>query len=78
VTKQTELSRDARARRPRTSRIVDQAFSAFEKSAEDGVREVTNQTIENRHVSGKLGLRGKVVTNRVRKDAGDIATSKWR
>ena len=53
-------------------RIVDQAFAAFEKSAEEGVREVTCQTIESAHGGGKLRLTGKSVTHRVRKGAGDV------
>jgi len=54
------------------SRIVDQAFAAFEESAEEGVSEVASQTIESVDDSGKLRLTGKSVTHRVRKDAGDV------
>jgi hypothetical protein len=53
-------------------RVVDQAFAAFEKSAEEGVTEVTNQTIESADDSGKLELTAKSVTRRVRKGAGDV------
>ena len=53
-------------------RVVDQAFAAFERSAEEGVSEVTSQTIESVDDSGNLGVKGKSVTHRVRKDAGDI------
>jgi hypothetical protein len=52
-------------------RIVDQAFAAFEKSAEEGVREIASQTIERADDSGKLRLTGKGVTRSVRKGAGD-------
>ena len=54
------------------TRIADHAFAAFEKSAEKGVSEVSGQTIESRDDSGHLGLAGKSVTHRVRKDAGDV------
>jgi hypothetical protein len=37
-------------------RIVDQAFAAFEKGAEEGVRKVTSQTTERADDCGKLGL----------------------
>ncbi len=53
-------------------RIVDQAFAAFEKSAEDGVKEITSQTIESANDRGKLGLSGRRVIHHVRKDAGDV------
>jgi hypothetical protein len=52
-------------------RIVDQAFAAFEKSAEEGVREIASQTIESADDTGKLGLTGRSVTHRVRRNAGD-------
>jgi hypothetical protein len=35
------------------------------------VIEITSQTIESANGSGKLGLTGKSVTHRVRRDAGD-------
>jgi hypothetical protein len=53
-------------------RVVDQAFAAFEKSAERGVREVTSQTIESADDCGKLRLTGKRVTQSMRKGAGDV------
>jgi histone H3/H4 len=53
-------------------RIADQAFAAFEKSAEEGVREIASQTIERADDSGKLRLTGKGVTRSVRKGAGDV------
>jgi hypothetical protein len=53
-------------------RVVDQAFPAFEKSAEESVSEVTCQTIERADDSGKLALTGRSVTHHVRKDAGDV------
>jgi hypothetical protein len=53
-------------------RVVDQAFAAFEKSAEEGVSEVTFQTIERADDCGKLGLLDKSVTHHVRKSAGDV------
>lgn len=53
-------------------RVVDQAFAAFEKSAEEGVSEIASQTIESADDSGKLGLTDKSVTRSVRKSAGDV------
>lgn len=53
-------------------RVVDQAFAAFQKSAEESVKESTCQTIERLDKRGKLGLTGRSVTRRVRKDAGDV------
>ncbi len=53
-------------------RVVDQAFAAFEKSAEEGVREVADRTVESADDRGKLGLFGKSVTHHVRKSAGDV------
>jgi hypothetical protein len=53
-------------------RIVDQAFAAFEKSAEEGVSETASQTVERLDYTGKLGLTRRSVTNHVRKDAGDV------
>lgn len=53
-------------------RIVDQAFAACEKSAEDGVKEITSQTIESANDRGKLGLSSRRVIHHVRKDAGDV------
>ena len=53
-------------------RIYAQAFAAFEKSAEEGLREVTSQTIESVDDSGKLGLMGKSVTRSVRRSAGSL------
>jgi hypothetical protein len=58
-------------------RIVDHAFAAFERSAEQGVRENTSQTIESADDDGKLGLTGKSIIRCVRRDAGD-ASWKWR
>lgn len=52
-------------------RVADQAFAAFEKSAEEGVREVTHQTIESPDHTGKLGLTGRSVTRSVRRNPGD-------
>jgi molybdenum-dependent DNA-binding transcriptional regulator ModE len=52
-------------------RVVDQAFAAFEKSADDGVSEVASQTIESADDCVKLGLTGRSITRRGRKDAGD-------
>jgi hypothetical protein len=54
------------------TRIADQAFAAFEKSAEEGVRETASQTVERLDDTGKLGLTGKSVTHHVRKGAGDV------
>jgi hypothetical protein len=54
------------------TRIADQAFAAFEKSAEDGVGETASQTVERLDDTGKLGLTRKNVTHHVRKGAGDI------
>jgi hypothetical protein len=51
-------------------RIVDQALAAFDKSAEEGISEVTSQTIES--PDDRLGLAGKSVTHHVGKDAGDV------
>lgn len=51
-------------------RIGDQAFAAFEKSAEKGVSDMTSQTIES--PDDRLGLTGKSVSHQVRKDAGDV------
>jgi hypothetical protein len=53
-------------------RIVDRAFAAFEKSAEEGVSEVASHTIESADDYGKLGLTGRRVSRRVRRDAGDV------
>jgi hypothetical protein len=53
-------------------RIVDHALAAFEKSAEEGVSEVTSHTIESADDCGKLEVSGRSVTHRVRKDAGDV------
>ena len=53
-------------------RIVDHAFAAFEKSAEEGVTEVTSQTIESANDSSKLRLTGRSVTRSVRNDAGNV------
>jgi hypothetical protein len=53
-------------------RIVDQAFAALETSAEEGVSEVTCQTVESADDSGKLRLTDKSVSHHVRKDAGDV------
>lgn len=53
-------------------RVVDQAFAAFDKSAEEGMSETASQTIENADYSGKLTLSGKSVRRRIRKDAGDV------
>jgi hypothetical protein len=53
-------------------RIVDQALAAFDKSAEEGISEVTSQTIESADDRGKLGLTRRSLTNHVRKDAGDV------
>jgi hypothetical protein len=53
-------------------RIVDQAFAAFERSAEVGVTQTASQTIESADDSGKVGVTGKSVTRSVRKDAGDV------
>jgi hypothetical protein len=49
-------------------RIVDHALTAFDKSAEEGVSEVTSQTVESADGSGKLRVSQKVVTHRVRED----------
>jgi hypothetical protein len=54
------------------TRVADQAFAAFDRSADDGAREGRVQTIETADANGKLGLTGKSVTTRVRKGAGDI------
>jgi len=53
-------------------RIVDQVFAAFEQSAEEGVSEITSQTIESADDRGKLRLTGKSVTRSVRQNAGDV------
>ena len=53
-------------------RIADQAFAAFERSAEEGLSEARCQTIERADDGGKLRLTGKRVTHRVSKDAGDV------
>jgi hypothetical protein len=52
-------------------RIYDQAFAAFDRSAEEGAREVTCQTIESTDDCGKLRFTGRSVTHRVHRDAGD-------
>jgi hypothetical protein len=52
-------------------RIVDHALAAFEKSAGEAVKEITNETIESADDRGKLGLTGRSATHRVRRDAGD-------
>jgi hypothetical protein len=52
-------------------RVVDQAFAAFEKTTEEGVKEITHQTIESPDNTDKPRLTGRSVTHRVRKDAGD-------
>lgn len=52
--------------------IVDQAFAAFERSAEDGVKKTATQTVERADERGKLELTGRSVTRHVRRDAGDV------
>jgi hypothetical protein len=52
-------------------RIVDQALAAFEKSAEEGVKETASQTVQRLDDTGTLRLAGRSVTHRVRKDTGD-------
>jgi hypothetical protein len=52
-------------------RVADQAFAAFERSAEEGVSAIASQTIESADDSGRLRLTGKSFTHHVRKDAGD-------
>ena len=67
-------SRDRKSRSyfaARRRHLADRAVAALEKSAEEGVRGVTSQTIESVDDGGKLGLTAKGVTSRVRKDAGD-------
>lgn len=54
------------------TRIVDQAFEAFEKTIKGTARGTTVQTIETTDANGKLGLIGSRVTAHVRGSAGNI------
>jgi hypothetical protein len=52
-------------------RIADQAFAAFEKSAEEGVREIVSRTIESADDSGKLRVGQKIASHSMHTNAGD-------
>ncbi len=53
-------------------RIVDQALAAFERSSEEGVREIATETIESTDARGNLRPTAKSVTRLIRKGGGDV------
>lgn len=59
-------------------RIVDQAFAAFERSAEEGVRDTASQTIESADHCGSLGSRARAPETTFAKTPETCDISKWR
>lgn len=51
-------------------RIIDHAFAAFKRSVNEGVKEVSDETIETR--TATFGREVRIKSVRIRRDSGDV------